>query len=1220
MPSLRFFLAALLLLPAFARAQSPPSEFTTNLVNGATTLNVRFQLFTNRTADFAVFVQTGTNTFTNHVFDVPRTYLGYATNRADVFACATLLPNGQIWATVVFPSGVTWHYQNGANTGPTVRGSASYTANWPTTTRLGAGGAGTNVYAATTGWDLRWTYFNGQAGGNLDTAVRRAEHTTMSANLIYLSNAGLLHRVRTIVIRANQASDPYENNSELLTTVRAQWRDVLPTAIGRSYPFVWGLVSPGYGGGVAYTSAGGTASGCSVNGLNGPDWDVVWRHEVGHNWSLGHYDGGTPEGSTINSGNGLGRMSATEQYKVVNFRNGKLGQLTNLGPFPLPIPPYAALDTATVSQVGAVTIDVLNNDHDANGQAITIDSFQATSAFGATITRSVGTGPGGRDRLTYTANVAGGSGLDRFTYTAKDSFGLVATGNVYVTVTATNVSTATGNVIWDANVGLAGAQDGSGTWTNTGPGWWNGTNHVNFTNGFAVTIGATNGAAGTITLAGVVATPSLTFATPGSGNYLLAGSGTLFFNGVTNRLDARTDATITTDLARNAELLKTGPGTVTLDGSGAGVQGDLVLSQGGLRYTQTNAFGAATNRIILGDENTGTNTVSLTFTDNNTSTRVTGNEIEVSADGTGEVRIGRQTTVSSGLFEHFYSGAITLLRDVVLFNHGTQPSGSGQVRFSGPITGTATVFIEGTPGNAGVVFSHANGVNSFTSDLTLRDNGVLQLGTLTTANNIIPDSSRVVFLGTNTVFRLSNNNATGGGETIGGLISENGRGTVSINSGATLQTLTLNVPPDEIVSYSGTINNGNRTLALTKAGGGKQILTGPATHTGTNTIANNGGLLEITRPDALGSGVVALAKSSTNSGTLQFNFTGSQTFTNPFAGFPSTAFTPGTATVPCLQNLAGDTTVTSPLVVTGTGGDGLAMSSDGGLLTLAGDIGSTLTARGLWLGGAGAGRITGSVTNGQNGTAPFYLRKFGSGTWTLAGTNLYTGPTTVFEGLLLVTGSTDAGSTVTVNAGGALGGTGAVNGPVTVLSGGTFTPGVNGIGKLVCGGSLTLNGTTWMEISRAGSQTTNDQASVTGNVTFGGQLVVTNIGPDPLQAGDTFSLFAAATRTGSFTNIVLPSLPSGLAWTNQLAAAGTLAVVSAVSTTPIPITATVNGGNLELSWPASHTGWRLETQTNTLATGLGTNWTTVSGSTLTNAVSLPLSPATPAAFFRLVYP
>lgn len=75
-----------------------------------------------------------------------------------------------------------------------------------------------------------------------------------------------------------------------------------------------------------------------------------------------------------------------------------------------------------------------------------------------------------------------------------------------------------------------------------------------------------------------------------------------------------------------------------------------------------------------------------------------------------------------------------------------------------------------------------------------------------------------------------------------------------------------------------------------------------------------------------------------------------------------------------------------------------------------------------------------------------------------------------------------------------------------------------------------------------------------------------------------------------------------------------------VSTNPIFITAAVVGSALQLSWPADHTGWRLETQTNSLAVGLRTNWFTVSGSSATNQVSLPISPANGTAFFRLVFP
>ncbi len=64
----------------------------------------------------------------------------------------------------------------------------------------------------------------------------------------------------------------------------------------------------------------------------------------------------------------------------------------------------------------------------------------------------------------------------------------------------------------------------------------------------------------------------------------------------------------------------------------------------------------------------------------------------------------------------------------------------------------------------------------------------------------------------------------------------------------------------------------------------------------------------------------------------------------------------------------------------------------------------------------------------------------------------------------------------------------------------------------------------------------------------------------------------------------------------------------------------MTGGHLDLIWPQDHTGWSLQEQTNALSTGLGTNWVTVPGSTLTNQILLPISPADSTAFFRLVYP
>lgn len=46
----------------------------------------------------------------------------------------------------------------------------------------------------------------------------------------------------------------------------------------------------------------------------------------------------------------------------------------------------------------------------------------------------------------------------------------------------------------------------------------------------------------------------------------------------------------------------------------------------------------------------------------------------------------------------------------------------------------------------------------------------------------------------------------------------------------------------------------------------------------------------------------------------------------------------------------------------------------------------------------------------------------------------------------------------------------------------------------------------------------------------------------------------------------------------------------------------------------------LQAQTNSLTTGLGTNWVTVTGSSGTNQLFLPISPSSPSVFFRLSYP
>ncbi len=86
-----------------------------------------------------------------------------------------------------------------------------------------------------------------------------------------------------------------------------------------------------------------------------------------------------------------------------------------------PLAPFANDDALGIRIAGeTIAIDVLGNDYDLNqGDSIVLDTFDAVSALGGTITRSIGTGPNGRDELLYTAPLTPGN--DSFSYTIRDT-------------------------------------------------------------------------------------------------------------------------------------------------------------------------------------------------------------------------------------------------------------------------------------------------------------------------------------------------------------------------------------------------------------------------------------------------------------------------------------------------------------------------------------------------------------------------------------------------------------------------------------------------------------------------------------------------------------------------------------------------------------------------------------------------------------------------------
>jgi hypothetical protein len=74
---------------------------------------------------------------------------------------------------------------------------------------------------------------------------------------------------------------------------------------------------------------------------------------------------------------------------------------------------------------------------------------------------------------------------------------------------------------------------------------------------------------------------------------------------------------------------------------------------------------------------------------------------------------------------------------------------------------------------------------------------------------------------------------------------------------------------------------------------------------------------------------------------------------------------------------------------------------------------------------------------------------------------------------------------------------------------------------------------------------------------------------------------------------------------------------------PTNLNFTINGSNLTLAWPATHLGWTLQVQTNSLASGIQTAasaWFNVPGSASVTTTNLVIQPSSPSVFYRLRHP
>jgi len=582
--------------------------------------------------------------------------------------------------------------------------------------------------------------------------------------------------------------------------------------------------------------------------------------------------------------------------------------------------------------------------------------------------------------------------------------------------------------------------------------------------------------------------------------------------------------------------------------------------------------------------------------------------------------------------EHAYSGINTGTKPINLLA-GSQLRSLGGSNYVGGTVSLASNVIIGArreyepPYNAGNTFLNFGGTiqgeadlvvsNDFTGSYTILSgmgaysgNTVVRRGNLAIANAIAVPANTTVYLTNQSLLQLQDGVAAGpdrslsmsGGSYLYGLGSWSGP--ITLSGAGTCSFVGL--PDTTGLELFGPITTGTGTVSVV-FGRTQNIVDYGVTRVRLATPLNISGSASIL--DSQGTEVVELTLEQQN------NWAGLSVSRGMVLCRTNDALAPGktiSGSIPQFGTMSidfgGYDQTVSTLNVSLFNGSASCVIGNGAPSTLA-----TLTHT-----GPGSSSYGGAISDNVLGGGPDAIMALNvtGGTLSLNNINNYTGPTIVSGGTLRVGAAGELGFTsVNVSGTGTLGGSGLIYGTVTNAAGGTISPGAS-IGTLTVNNTVTLESgsTCLMEVDNdAGS---ND-VLMASSIAFGGTLFVQNIGSAVYTNGQVLQLFSPG-NTGAFDSIVIPGAVAYDA--SNLAAAGTITIVTGTPTTPTSIDSTVVGNQLQLSWPLEYTGWKLQAQTNDLSIGLTGTWFDVPNSSMTNVVWMPINAANGSVFFRLTLP